>query len=278
MDSLPPPPASLTPASATPVTPARSVSLTPARRTALAIGVPVLLALTAWTGFNVVALVGQGSYQISAPLAVRDGTLSMSVSDADVVLAPGSSARLTGTVRYSLIKPELSMSGNGISSFHCPMPVGVCSLNSTVTVPPGTGVDVSSGTGDLTVDAGAVTGNVTLSSGAGDVTASSLAGRADHLSTGAGDITAYGVTAGDVTARSVAGDITLTFSRAPSSVSVSSGAGDITIVVPPGSTQYDVQASSAVGNVDYAGIPHSPSAKRVITATSDVGDITISEG
>jgi predicted secreted hydrolase len=55
-----------------------SMPMTWARRLTLAIGVPLAITLIGWTGFSVVALAGQGSYQVSYPLYRIQGAQSSS--------------------------------------------------------------------------------------------------------------------------------------------------------------------------------------------------------
>jgi hypothetical protein len=188
------------------------MKLTPARRWTLALGVPAALALIGWTGFSFVALAGTGTYSVNETFALRSGTMSAHISYGSVTLAPlpgpCDSARLTGQVTYSLIKPQVSYSSSGVN-FSCPVPAGVCDFDSTLTVPSTASVNLSSGAGDLTVNGG-IAGNLTLG-------------------TSAGDITANGITSDDVAVRSDAGDITLRFARAPSKLTVVSSVGDVTV-------------------------------------------------
>src|SRR5260370_15612751 len=84
--------------------------MTPGRWVALAVGVPVALALIGWTGFNLVTTVARGSYPFSYAIPVQDGQVAVNVNAGDVTLreAPGSStARLTGTVQSGLIRPDI---------------------------------------------------------------------------------------------------------------------------------------------------------------------------
>jgi hypothetical protein len=263
--------------------------MTPGRVLTLAICVPVSLAMIGWTAFSAVAAVGTGKYTFSTPLNVSGGKLTADLPNADVTLTPGSSARLAGTVTYSLVRPDLTVSDSGVS-YRCEIPTGHCGVNATLTVPSAAdSVVLASSGGDLSVNAG-ITSNVTLTSSGGDIVASRLNGTADLISgggditatgltgtadldSGGGDIIASGVTDPDVTARSSGGDITLTFTKIPRDVQVSSGGGDIEIVVPSGS--YQVNATGDGGNV--SSFPDDSAARDVITADSGGGDITITE-
>ena len=258
--------------------PAGRLPMTPARRLTLAIGLPVLAALIGWTGLSVVANVGTDTYQFSRTPPVAGGTLSAHFGDASVTLvpgSPGSPAQLTGTITYSLVRPNVTFTGSTVS-YHCPVPAGQCSLDSTLTVPPATNVNLSSGTGDLTVN-GTLNANLSLSTSSGDLTANGLAGKRASLTTSVGNITASGITADDVTVSSDTGDVTLTFTRVPDSVTVNSGVGDVSIVLPRGTTQYDVQMSTNVGNTSST-VPQDTSSPHTINVTSSTGDISITTG
>jgi hypothetical protein len=255
--------------------PAARTPMTPARRLILAVGVPVLVALIGWTGLSVVAEVGTGTYQFSRALPVTNGTLTANLGDADVTLVPvpGNSARLTGTITYSLIRPDVTIQDSSVS-YHCAVPAGQCSLNSTLSVPRTADVNLSSGTGDLTVNGG-LSGKITLSTSTGDLTANVLADSPATLRTVAGDITASGISASDVTVSSVTGDVTLTFTDVPSNVTVRSTTGDITIILPSGPSKYRIVPSDGVGDVSDSAVPQDPTSPHVITVSSTTGDISI---
>ena len=75
---------------------------------------PVALALIGWTGFSLVTSVARGSYPFSYAIPVQDGQVAVNVNATarwHVTLRedPGSStAQLTGTVQYGLIRPGIS--------------------------------------------------------------------------------------------------------------------------------------------------------------------------
>ena len=66
--------------------------LTGGRRTALAIGVPVSLALIAWGAFNVIALLSADSFQIHQSVAAAGGQVSVSVDTGNLSLEPAAGA------------------------------------------------------------------------------------------------------------------------------------------------------------------------------------------
>jgi hypothetical protein len=275
----------------------RPLRLTPARRVILAVGVPVAIALIAAVGYNIVAAVGTASYPVRYSIPVSDGRVTMNVGGGDVTLqgTGAGPARLTGTVKYTFVRPHVSLTdlaGQGaVFSFDCPFLTGDCALNSTVDVPAGTAATVSTDGGTLT--AGDLTGGVSLSSGGGNLAATDIAGNASlqtgggdltatqltgdaNLGTGGGNITATSIDSPRVTADSGGGDIEIVFTRVPQNVQVSADGGDVTIVVPSGPTAYDVTANPSGGNVNEA-LPLATSSSHVITAASGGGDITIEQ-
>ena len=247
------------------------MDMTPGRRLTLALSMPVALALIGWGGFSVVAEVGTGQYAFNTPLTVTGGTLTVNTPGDELTVVPGQVARLSGTLTYSLVRPDITVSRSGVSA-RCVIPTGQCDGNGTLTVPPSAAsVDVSTAGGDLTLDTG-ITSNVTLSTDGGDLSASGLTGTA-RLSSEGGDISAPGIASSDVTASSSGGDITLKFSKVPHDVQVTSDGGDISIVVPHGSYQFDVSTDGGTPSAPAS----DPGASDIISATSSGGDVTISE-
>src|ERR1700739_3754094 len=100
-------------ASASPASPwgnTGPLRMTPGRWAALAVAVPVALALIGWTGFNLVSTVAQGGHPFSYAVPVQDGQVALTISAGNVTLrqGPGGSARLTGIVQYGLFRPGIS--------------------------------------------------------------------------------------------------------------------------------------------------------------------------
>jgi len=234
--------------------------LTAGRWVTLAIGVPVALALIAWTGLNVVAAVGVGSYRVNLSVPVHGQASTVRADAADVSVSPGQPGRIrvTGAVRYALVQPDISWRrGPSSVNFHsrCEFPAGECSISLAVTVPAG--------------------GSPVVALGGGDLTARDLSGRVT-LTTASGNITATGVASPDVTVSDQSGDITLTFSAVPDQVQVSNALGNITLVLPPGPTRYRVSALTSVGATSID-VPRSATSPHVIMVTDQSGDIAISQ-
>jgi hypothetical protein len=137
-------------------------------------------------------------------------------------------------------------------SYSCPVQL-TCGVSYDVAVPSGAAVRVSDREGAIT-----------LSSLAGPVQANTIAGQ----------ITATGLASPDVTLTSTAGSITAAFTVAPASVAASTHAGSVTLTVP-GSAAYQVHAHTYVGNSTVT-VHESPTSRNVVSASSDLGNVTIS--
>jgi hypothetical protein len=73
---------------------------------------------------------------------------------------------------------------------------------------------------------------------------------------------------------SYGGNVTLTFTKAPRNVQVTSGSGAVSIVLPQAS--YDFQVNAGGGDVRTPA--SDPAAHGVITVSSGGGNVTVSEG
>jgi Putative adhesin len=277
-----------------PPRPPAALRMTPGRWVTLAIGVPVALAFIGWSGFSLVASIGQASFPVSATIPVEHGRLVASTDGGDITVrqgqVSGATARLTGTVQYSLVRPRLTVNHDGVS-LHCRLPTGNCGLNATLDVPSHTAVDLTTGGGNMQVSG--IQGNVTLDSGGGDAGISAIDGTADVV-TGGGNLTAsdlggvltFSTSGGDVdgsalfsphvTTGSGGGNVTLVFTKVPDYVKVSSSGGDITIVVPRGTTSYAIKSQASGG--DYsARVPTNDASRHTIQVDSGGGNISITE-
>ena len=277
-----------------PPRPPADLRMTPGRWATLAIGVPIALVLIGWSAFSLVASIGQASYPVSATFPVQNGRVVASTGGGDITVhqgqASGGTARLTGKVEYSLVRPKLTVTASGIS-LHCKLPTGNCGLNATLDVPSHTAVDLNTGGGNMQVSG--VQGNVTLESAGGDVGISGIGGTADVLS-GGGNVTAsglggvldFGTSGGDVdgsglfsphvTTDSGGGNVTLVFTKVPDYVKVGSSGGDITIVVPRGNASYAIKSHASGGGYS-AQVPTNDASRHTIQVDSGGGNISITE-
>jgi hypothetical protein len=258
--------------------PARGrLPLTAGRRAALVVGVPVCLLLVAATGLNLVASFGQGNFAVryTAPAGTRSLTVSspggpLRVSGA----AAGTAGSVAGTADYSLVRSKVTTSSAGgaaVLRYQCPMPVGNCALNATVSAPASLPVTVSNG-GGMTYVVGTA-GTVTASVGGGDISALDTSGPLS-LHTFGGNVIAGGTRSAAVTVTSGGGDVYLTFTRVPRDVRVQTSGGDITIVLPATPAGYHVTPHTDGGNVtDMVG--QEDSSPNVVTASTGGGNIVI---
>jgi DUF4097 and DUF4098 domain-containing protein YvlB len=253
--------------------------MTPARIAALAIGVPVCLALTGFGGLSLVAQIGQGQFPVHEVVPVSGGQVSAHLGGGDVLIRQDGTrqATLTGTAHYSLWHPAFTVqrtAGAVTFGYNCRTAIGNCSLDSTLSVPARTAVSVSTEGGNATITG--TTGAVTVSSGGGDLAASHTAGNLT-LSTDGGNISGTALTAARVTANTSGGDIQIEFASVPQDVTVHTDGGSVTIIVPRGATEYKLSAHSDGGTVTDNTVPTNPNSQNTITASSSGGDVTIRE-
>jgi Putative adhesin len=297
-----------------------SFRMTGGRRAALFAGVPVCLALVAGLAFSLVADVGEGRYPVhyTAPAGTRALTLNVT-GQLTIRPAAAGQATLSGTAVYSLARSKVTESTTSAGTaigYHCPLPLGNCELDATVTVPPTvTALTANSGGGDATVrgttgpvklstgdgnlSVSHASGPLTLNTGSGGIQVSAISKSATlSASSGDGSIQATGVTSTTITANTDSGSITgsgiatdtitassgdgsieIRFSSIPGNVRVNTDSGNITLVLPPSHTVYHVTANTDSGNVSDT-LPKSQrndSAPNTITASSGSGNITISQ-
>ncbi len=277
-----------------PPRPPATLRMTPGRWVTLAIGVPIALVFIGWSGFSLVAAIGQASFPVSTTIPVQNGHLVASTGGCDITVhqgqASGSTARLTGKVEYSLVRPRFTVSGSGIS-LQCDVLTGNCGLDATLDVPSHTAVDLNTGGGNTQVTG--IQGNVTLDTSGGDVGISGIGGTADVLSgggnmtasglggvldfsTSGGDVDGSGLFSRNVTMDSGGGNVTLVFTKVPDYLKVGSSGGDITIVVPSGNTSYDIKSNASGGDY-HATVPVNDASPHTIQVDSGGGNISITE-
>jgi Toastrack DUF4097 len=258
----------------TPVPPAEprgplgSLLMTPGRWVALAVGVPVALALIGWTGFSLVTAVARGSYPFSYAIPVQNGQVAVNINAGDVTLreAPGSSAaRLTGTVQYGLIRPAIgeSVTPTGASiDMSCDGINPDCGMSGTLDVPAATAVTLWSNGGNIT--ASGFSSGMTLSAAGGDVNATNLSGNL-QLDTGGGQLTANGMT-GTLQIGTEGGDVNADDWVGHGTTRVDTGGGTMTVNGLNG----DFQLSTEGGDVDASGV-----ASALAGLNSGGGNITL---
>jgi hypothetical protein len=274
--------------------PSGRLPMTPGRGVALVLGVPVVLTLIALGGYSIVQNLSRASFPVpDTALAVRSSGLAVNLDGGNATVRGDASlasvAHLSGTVSYTLARPSLQLRTGDIS-LSCPwIDGGNCDLSATVDAPERAPLKLTTGGGDLSVSglSGAVsastdggnvtasrlTADVTVSTGGGDVTVSQLSGTVS-LHTDGGNITGTAITSAYVSAATGGGDITLTLTRPPRDLTVSTDGGNVTIVVP-GNAAYDIVQEYTAGGSATKSVQVSSSSPYKISATSGGGDINI---
>jgi Toastrack DUF4097 len=245
-----------------------NLRMTPGRWVAVALAVPVALALIGWTGFDLVSAIARGSYPFSYAVQVHNGQAAVNVNGGNVTLRQtfGTAARLTGTVQYGLIRPGITENTTAAGTsvgINCDGIATDCGMDAVLQVPARTGVTLSSDGGDIT--ASGFTSPMALSAQGGNVYASNLAGNV-RLDTGGGDLTGSGLT-GNVQISTEGGNVdTSNLGNVSAMLKLDTGGGDVT----GNGLSGQVQLLTAGGNIDlnYLASPQ-------VTADSTGGDITM---
>lgn len=215
----------------------------------------------------------------------------------DILVVPtaGDDVRIDSSAKGALHTPRLRAVKDGLMvrmNGNCPaISFGPCRASIVLHVPPGTRIDVHSGSGDLT--ASGITGPVRMETGSGDVTATALTGDAD-LRTSSGDVNVRALggdvslrtASGDVNAEDLAtetaqavtssGDVELDFRLAPRDVDAATASGDVDVSVPRGQT-YRVEADTGSGD-DTIGVRTDPASQRIVRARTSSGDVSVNYG
>jgi putative adhesin len=268
--------------------------MTRGRALALLLGVPVALALIAWTGLTEVAYAGLGSYPVRLAVLVPGNTVNLSVGAADVQLtqAAGSTLRLAGKASYSLIRSDVTWHttpSGVIVSPRCHFFIGICSFSFHAVVPAGRRAVLSEGSGNLAlrgltgpvivgsgsgdVHADQMSGTVSLQTGSGNITGSALSGARVRLKAGSGDIAIDSLESLDVVVSDGSGNISLTFTKVPTRVKVSNSSGNVSVVLPRG-VRYQVNATTDSGNRNVS-VLQTSAPGHVITVTDGSGNVSV---
>jgi Putative adhesin len=274
-----------------------SLPMTPGRWLALIIGTPLALLAIGYTALTAVAFAGLGSYRVSlaTPVAGRIAAVSMNTGDLTVRPGPAGQLRLRGTLRYSLIQPQVSWRRSASTiTIHsgCRVPAGLCLLDYTATVPAGSRPEISDGSGDLTasgvagtftltdgsgsITATRISGTPTIRDASGDITVTSLSGSRAVITDDSGSISVSGVSSRQLSVSDQLGDISVVFTKVPDKVQVTDSSGSISLVLPPGPTAYRVSASTSSGSTSIT-VPRSLTSPHLISVTDQSGDITITQ-
>ena len=114
-----------------------------------------------------------------------------------------------------------------------------------------------------------------MDSGGGNLGVSHLGGVLGFITSG-GNVDGSSLTSPRVTMDTGGGNVSLTFTSPPANLRVTSSGGNITIVVPRGTTEYAIKESTAGGGYG-ASVPKNDLAAHKITVNSGGGNVTITE-
>jgi hypothetical protein len=121
-------------------------------------------------------------------------------------------------------------------------------------------------------------GTMQADTGGGDLTVNGLSGNL-QLATEGGNVAASGVASSVATMNSGGGDVTLTLTQVPQNLQITAEGGNVSLVLPPGSAQYDLSLPNTDGgNVNYPQSLVNSKSSDKITIDSGGGDITVSQG
>ena len=193
------------------------------------------------------------TFTVTAPvstLVVHGGTGSITVTGTG-----RGTILVSQRASYSKTPPAAThvVSGTTLTlGYTCPGQL-VCGMAYDVQVPRGVAVRADASAGAITLIS--LAGSVTAQTSAGLISATRLSSRTAELKSNAGGINA-------------------SFTAAPGSVHASTNVGPITINVP-GSASYQVQTHTYVGTSTVT-VPKDAASPHAITASSDLGSITIS--
>jgi hypothetical protein len=239
-----------------------------ARGALLGAGAALVAALVALSGCGVLASTGSGAAPGPDATSAAPRTYTVTSAVTTVIVNGGAGTiTVTGSERATVEVTERAYYSNSKEppatshavaggtltlSYSCPTQL-TCGVGYALAVPRGTTVRVSDREGAITLTS--LSGPVTAQTIAGAINASGLASPTASLSSRAGSITAA-------------------FTAAPASASASTNAGPITLTLPP-AVAYKVSAHTYVGNSTVT-VRQSASSPHVISASSDLGSITIS--
>ncbi|GAA1837561.1 hypothetical protein GCM10009836_15300 [Pseudonocardia ailaonensis] len=244
------------------------------------IGLAVLFVLTVATA-GVSELISETFHGRS----VEDRTLTSAVArleldadqgDVEIVPSPDGDVHVRTDAAYGLREPVLTResTATGVrlaSRCRDGVVAASCRVGWTVAVPAGFTVDVDAGAGSLKVRD--LTGPVTLKA-LGDVELSGLSGDVTARST-YGDITGAGLRSGSVTVASISGDVDLTLTVPPHSVSATvTAVGDVSLAVP-GSQAYRVDAEPGRFGDRKVTVPQDPASLSILRAVTGGGTVTL---
>ena len=141
-------------------------------------------------------------------------------------------------------------------------------------------IDVSSLTGPMqlndqfgNINASGLDGSMRLVNNSGDIDVTGATGDT-RLQDAFGNISVLDLAASSVLATNNSGNVTLRFSTVPQQVNVTDSFGNVTLILPAGSTVYRVHTHNSFGSTSVS-VAQSPTSAHVIRVLNNSGDITI---
>jgi hypothetical protein len=123
------------------------------------------------------------------------------------------------------------------------------------------------------INASQLYGSTRLVNNSGDINVSGTTGDT-QLQDQFGNINLTALAAASVTATNSSGDITLRFAAVPKQVNITDSFGNVTLILPVGSTAYQVRTHNSFGSTNVS-VPQSTTSAHVIRVSNNSGDITI---
>jgi hypothetical protein len=191
-------------------------------------------------------------YQISSPVSTV--VVISHAGNVTVSGGGGTGTSVTEQTAYSKTPPRTTrvISGKTLTvTYTCPVEL-VCAVAYVVQVPRNAVVEASTGAGAIRLTG--LAGNVTAQADVGFISAAGLSGASVSLTTGAGGINAA-------------------FAAVPSAVRAVARVGSVTLHVPA-TASYKLSVHSDVGKATIS-VPQSSASSHAITASTDVGTVTV---
>ena len=211
------------------------------------------------------------SYSVAGPLSalvVRAQVGSVHVTGG----APGSKVTVTERLTFRKTAPVTTHRTAAhilTLSSTCPS-LETCGVSYDIAVPQTTAVRVTNSVGTIRLES--LSGQVTAGTSAGTIELHSVSGPVAATGS-AGSIVGEDVSSARAIMRISTGQIKITFSAPPTTVSATTSAGLVLLRVP-GNVGYAVDASTTVGKIRI-GVQRSAASPHVITARATTGSIRI---
>jgi DUF4097 and DUF4098 domain-containing protein YvlB len=251
---------------------------TSGRVTALAIGLPLVLGAAGFQAFSMVGYMAQTSEHHATTYPWHGGEIGLDISSGSVTVVTGddNTVGVSYTERYQLKKPTVSASVGdpGLElKARCPAVLlsNNCDINYVLTVPSAAKMTIR--TGDGAVRVSDLTSALSLRTGDGGVTLTNVSGDV-QATTGDGGVRATGLRSDALQVHTGDGGVNLAWASAPTSVSVTSGDGEVKVTVPAGSGPYRVDTSSGDGG-QHVSVPTSQNATATIVVHTGDGGVTV---